>query len=179
MTLMLPLIMIKNRQHGGKAKKGDVIKVAVGIDSRTRFIRDGGMQIKIATVKESDVSGNAKAATLLTESFDQNQISDVAGDSLRAELTLTKIETQAQNNGYTRDGEEIKKNTTKFEPDLVDLDVSVTTMDQAKKRFWSYNQRTLTVDTRAPGVSVLNIPLMVVASQVLTKIRTLMNSSIR
>ena len=131
-----------------------MIKVAVGISSRTRFIRDGGMEIKIATVKQSDVSGNAKAATLLKMPFDQNAISAAVGDSLRAEFTLTKIQTQAQNNGHTRDGVEIKKNSTKFEPDFVDIDVSVSTIDQANNASTAV-KRSLTGDTRAPGISVL------------------------
>ena len=138
-----------------EARIGDEIKVAVGIGARTRFIRDGGMQIQIQTVGNTDASGNAKAATLKTANFTQAQISAAAGDSLRTSLKLTKglIKTPATADGHSPDGVEIKKNA-KFEPDYVELRARVRTKDQASN-FSSATQQDFYGDTRAPGISVL------------------------
>ena len=139
-----------------EAKIGDEIRVRVGVDSRARFIRDGGMQIQFKTRDNTDELSNAKAATLGTVKFSQAQISAAAGDSLRASLRLTegKIKTQAKNDGHTRDGVAIEKNSTKYEPDYVGLQVSVSTTDQAGNAAAAVTQN-LIGDTRKPGISVL------------------------
>lgn len=140
-----------------EAKIGDVIKVAVGIGARTRFIRDGGMQIQILTQRNTDASGNANALTLKTANFNQAQISAAAGDSLRTSVTLTSglFRNKATVDGHTRDGVELKKNAL-FEPDYVELRARVRTKDQAGN-FSSdaAAQQDLIGDTRAPGISVL------------------------
>lgn len=138
-----------------EAKIGDVIKVAVGIDARTRFIRDGGMQIQISTKKNTDASGNANALTLEKMDFNQAQISAAAGDSLRTSVTLTSglFRNKASADGHTRDGVELKKNVV-FEPDYVTLSALVKTKDQAGN-FSSAVAQELIGDTREPGISVL------------------------
>ncbi len=141
---------------GAEAMIGDVLKVEVPITAQQRFIRDGGMQIQIQTLGNDDASGNAKAATLKTANFTQAQISAAAGDALRTSLTLNEgtIKTQATADGHTRDGVEIKKNSTKFEPDYVGIRARVRTKDQAGN-FSGHVAKTLTADTRRPGVHVL------------------------
>ena len=143
-----------------EAKIGDELKVEVPISAQQRFLRDGGMQIQVMTIGNDDASGNAKAATLLTADFTQADISAAADGALRASVKLTegKIQTQATNPGHTRDGVEIKKNSTKFEPDYVGLRARVRTKDQAGN-FSVANagvtQKDLTGDTRRPGIHVL------------------------
>ena len=140
---------------GTEAKIGDEIEVAVGIAKTTRFLRDGGMQIQIQTIKNTDASGNANTATLKTANFSQAQISAVAGDSLRASLKLTAglIKTPATAAGNTPDGAKLAKGK-KFEPDYVDLRARVRTKDQAGN-FSVQVKKDFAGDTRAPGISVL------------------------
>ena len=140
-----------------EAKIGDEIRVRVGIDSRARFIRDGGMQIQIKTKDNTDELTNAKAATLKTAKFTQAQISAAAGDSLRTSLRLTEglIKTQGKVDGHTRDGVAIKKNSTKYEPDYVTLEVIVSTTDQAGNAATPVKESFIG-DTRRPGISVLH-----------------------
>ena len=61
-----------------KAKVGDVIRVAVGIDKNTRF-RDGMMQIAIATSDDAETEKFAAATTFLSKDFNELDISDAAG----------------------------------------------------------------------------------------------------
>ena len=142
--------------EGTEAKIGDELKVEVPIAAQQRFIRDGGMQIQIMTIANDDASGNAKVATLKTVNFSQAQISAAAGDALRTSLKLNAgtIQTQATADGHTRDGVEIKKNSTMFEPDYIGLRARVRTKDQAGN-FSGQEKKDLTADTRAPGVHVL------------------------
>ena len=140
------------------AKAGDEVKAAVSISSQTRFIRDGGMKIEFKTANNSDDFGNAKATPLGNETFDQAEISAAAGKTLRASLNLTpgKIVTRASNPDYNRDGEELEKNkaSSTFEPDNVEVDVLVTTTDQAGNASDAVSKQ-FTADTRAPGIHVL------------------------
>ena len=142
-----------------EAKIGDELKIEVPVSGQQRFLRDGGMQIQVLTIANDDASGNAKAATLLTENFNQAQISSASGDALRASLKLTegKIKTLGTIDGHTRDGVEIKKAVSR-EPDYVGLRVHVRTKDQAGNFSGiqaGATQKDLTGDTRAPGIHVL------------------------
>ena len=143
-----------------EAKIGDELKVAVPIASQQRFLRDGGMQIQILTIRNNDASRNAKNATLKTANFTQAQISAASGEELRTSLKLNAgtIRTQAFADGHTRDGVVIKKNSTKFEPDYVGLEVRVRTKDQAgnfSDVVAGTTKKALIADTRAPGIHVL------------------------
>ena len=138
------------------AKAGDEVKAVVSISSQTRFIRDGGMKIEFKTKKNKDDSGNANAASLAKEEFDQSEISAAAaGKALRVSLKLTpgKIKTKAIDDGYTRDGEDIAAKIN-FEPDNVLVQVLVTTTDQAGNASPAVVKE-FTADTRAPGIHVL------------------------
>lgn len=137
---------------GGKI--GDEIKVAVGIDSQTRY-RDAGVQIQIAAFKATDASGNANNATLKTANFTQLQVINAANDSLRTSLELTEglIKTKAVADDNTRDGGKIKKNAL-FEPDNISIRVRARSKDQAGN--WSgWVQHDFKADTRKPGIIVL------------------------
>ena len=142
--------------ENAEVKAGDVVKAEVAIASQTRFIRDGGIKIEFKTVKNMDDSRNANATSLASDTFDQSEISDAAGDALRLSLSLKpgSIKTKATAAGDTRDGEELAKNKV-FEPDNVPVDVLVTTRDQAGNASAPPVSKRFTADTRAPGVHVL------------------------
>lgn len=142
-------------EGGAMAKIGDVIRVAVGVGTQTRF-REGGMQILIKSIDTPQQNVTATTKTIKTVNFSPLDVINAAGDSIRASVELTEglLASKAKANGSDRDGSDIKK-AAAYEGDNMNMEILARTKDQAGN--WSGSQKvTFTADTRKPGISVLH-----------------------
>ena len=142
-------------------KVGDVINVAVGIDENTRF-RNGEVQVAIATADAATSDQNAKAKSFLSRDFDELQISDLAGDSLRISLpvgegTFKVNPTSATAVQDRNTGKNVAAAKT-FEVDGLMIAARVRTVDQAGNTNAPENDLTVEFlgDSRTPNISVIH-----------------------